>query len=192
MSWITINEAAEALEVSPQTVRRRVKTGALPSRLQKGMRLVQLPDGQDIIPLHRITTRDPELLAILFKIFESFRTLKSQCGYQVGIVKNKQKEGPELDKWNFLYQKIVAQCDALDGLVSEMIISPKILQNVYREALVIRDLWSRYDQWNDNQGFISRQIKINEFNRATMEGVLNRLREILIGCFTPIEMDDNE
>lgn len=67
-SWLPLTEAAVALDCSPDTVRRRIREGKIPSRLEAGRYLVNI-NGLKTAPRRGpVVTRDemsPELTAIL-------------------------------------------------------------------------------------------------------------------------------
>lgn len=47
--WLTIEQAAHELDVSSSTIRRRIKQGDIESKLEKGKRMVLVPDNAPTI-----------------------------------------------------------------------------------------------------------------------------------------------
>jgi Helix-turn-helix domain len=184
MTWVTIKEAADLLNVSTQTIRRIIKADILPSRLQKDICLVKLGDGQEIVPIPRMTSQEPELLDTLFKTHELFRKLKSLCLHRLAQEKTKLEEGPELKNWGRLYLKIEAQFQALEGLVNKITVRSEVLLWVYLETLVIHETWILYGQCDGNHFNFSSQKKGNKNIQTIMKTIIHNLKTLLILCLT--------
>lgn len=194
MPWLTIREAAETLKVSRRTIRRMIKAGSLPSRLDKGVRMVLLKEGQEVAVNRAGPDYDQGLLSLLFDVNEALLALKDEC--QAVLVREKtiggpisnlpgQEGRPSLEEWISLYQRIEASYKAIDGLIQRLALDPDLLQRVYRVMLEIRKTWTTYARWDGGCALSPEEEQeptSDQKAEAMMDGIIRDLKRLLIGC----------
>lgn len=194
MPWVTIREAAEALKVSRRTIRRMIKAGSLPSRLDNGVRMVLLKEDQEAAADRAGPDYDQGLLTVLFDVYESLLALKDECQEVSvrektigGLISNLpgQEGRASLEEWLSLYQRIEACYRTIDGLIQRLALDPNHLQQVYRAMLEIRKTWTAYAQWDGGCTLSpeeGQEPTSDQKAEAMMDGIIGNLRKLLIGC----------
>lgn len=146
MPWITIREAAAREGVSKRTIRRRVKDGILPSKMQGGVRLVYLPDEQEGTNAVQATDLSQNILEPLFDLNQDLRKLRfksltflkiEEAWEQMGFVENSKSE-----QWNHIYNRINDCYKIISKMLCEIKVDPVVVPKVFQTIVSVEMYWT--------------------------------------------------
>lgn len=122
--FVSIAEAAEMLQVNPETIRRRIKRGEIKAQLVKGPR-----GDQYQIPTSELTTQDAEIIpvqqlppAVLAQLNESTaKAIQSVVGPLQAIIQAQQDAmRAQADEIKALREQLAAQAEKTDTAIDNV------------------------------------------------------------------------
>ena len=115
-NYITIKQAAQALEVSPDTIRRRIKKGEIQAEKFNGeygyawyipeSEITKAREVVDVVPVNRSLSREQIKGVIKEAVSEEMQELKNQIeDLRRQLEENKMIEQPRKPWWKRLFKK---------------------------------------------------------------------------------------
>lgn len=191
MAWVSIREAAEMLKLSPRTIQRMVAARTLRSRLERGLRLVCLSDGDEPSAEASPDRLDPRHLDHLCEVFEGLYTLRVQS-YQI-VATHKaldpvfaclpdQAGRPTVEQWDRLHRQIKSCHQQVERLIRDRRGDPDLFQALYRTMVQVRILWGHYgDRARGDLTEAEQHGEDQEPALALLTHIILHLRTLLVG-----------
>ena len=200
MPWVSIREASEMLQVSLRTVQRLAATHTLPSRMEKGRRLVRIGADEDRAGATLQPVLTPTLLPHLFDLLEGFTTLRRLAHVAVAeaqalapLLALPSMEGaPSVAHWQGLCDRVVTCHQLVVRLVEQLRLDQPVLYRMYRALITIQFLWTAYEARSGEPEPTSRP-QAQESNRDILIAqLIAHVRALLLGCVKGQELPDGQ
>jgi len=150
MPWLSLTDAAEIYSCSTRTIRRKIKTGTLTSKLTAGLRMVWLAEQVHTVSSHHSTVPKERYLIPLFELYEGLSLLRMRFKSPLEMADWFDRCAPpspngNLDSvsqtWRFFFEQLDFCFHQIDTLLTNFEMDPIMFRNTYRILVTLKSNW---------------------------------------------------